>query len=134
MSSGDQTVEVTLRLSKDRYEQIQQAARMEHRPVEDLLGSFIVEGLDSHASTRDILEHVSQDYRARLAREGKLSQSADAVKQELRDLREQTARALYSYSPVGHPDVELAHLLAGITDDNLHGEIDTGTAVGKEAR
>ena len=118
MSSGDQTtVEVTLRLSKDRYEQIQQAARMEHRPVEDLLDSLIVEGLDSHASTRDILEQVSQDYRARLAREGKLSQSADAVKQELRDLREQTAR----------------DLLARVTEDNLHGEIDTGTAMGKEA-
>ena len=117
MSSGDQTVEVTLRLSKDRYEQIQQAAHMEHRPVEDLLDSLIVEGLDSHTSTREILEQVSQGYRARLAREGKLSQSADAVRQELSDLREQTAR----------------DLLAGVTEDNLHGEIDTGTAMGKEA-
>ena len=117
MSSGDQTVEVTLRLSKDRYEQIRQAARMEHRPVEDLLDSLIIEGLDSHTSTREILEQVSQDYRARLAREGKLSQSADAVRQELSDLREQTAR----------------DLLAGVTEDNLHGEIDTGTAMGKEA-
>ncbi len=117
MSSGDQTtVEVTLRLSKDRYEQIQQAARVEHRPVEDLLDSLIVEGLDSHASTREILEQVSQGYRARLARERKLSQSADAVRQELSDLREQTAR----------------DLLAGVTEDNLHGEIDTGTALGKE--
>ena len=95
MNSGDQTVEVTLRLSKDRYEQIQQAARMEHRPVEDLLGRLIAEGLDSHAGTREILEQVSQDYRARLAREGKLSQSADAVRQELSDLREQIARDLY---------------------------------------
>ncbi len=50
MSSGDQTVEVTVRLSKDRYERIQQAARREHRPVADLLDSFIVEGLDSQAS------------------------------------------------------------------------------------
>ena len=119
MSSGDQTVEVTLRLSKDRYEQMQQAARMEHRPVEDLLDSLIVEGLDSRASTREILEKVSQDYRARLAREGKLSRSADAVRQELSDLREHIARDLY--------------LLAEVTEDNLHGEIDTGTTMGKEA-
>lgn len=119
MSSGDQTVEVTLRLSKDRYEQIQQAARVEHRPVEDLLDSLIVEGLDSRASTREILEQVSQDYRARLAREGKLSRSVDAVRQELSDLREQIARDLC--------------LLAGVTEDKLHGEIDTGTTMGKEA-
>ena len=35
-------------------------------------------------------------------------------------------------SPVKHPDLNLADLLAGVTEDNLHGEIDTGTAVGKE--
>ena len=43
MSSGDQTVEVTLRLSKDRYEQIQQAAFSMDAivsTVEDLLGSL----------------------------------------------------------------------------------------------
>ena len=35
-------------------------------------------------------------------------------------------------TPVKHPGLKLADLLAGVTEDNLHGEIDTGAAVGKE--
>jgi hypothetical protein len=46
-------------------------------------------------TTRELLEQVSEDYRARLAHEGKLEQSSDDVLQELRDLREQIARDLY---------------------------------------
>ena len=96
MSRGSQTVEVTVRLSKDRYEQIRQAAHMEHRPVEDILNGLIVEGLESQTSTRKMLERLSRDYRARLAQEGKLSQSAEAVRQELDTLRERIASGLYS--------------------------------------
>ena len=36
-------------------------------------------------------------------------------------------------TPVKHPDSTLADLLAGVTKDNLHGEINTGAAMGKEA-
>lgn len=36
-----------------------------------------------------------------------------------------------SRSPAGA--VTLASLLAGVTDDNLHGEVETGPAVGSEA-
>lgn len=95
MSRSDQTVQVTVRLSKDSYEQVKQAAHAEKCPVEDLLGRVIAQGLQAHMTLRDILDHVSQDYRARLAREGKLSQSAETVRQELRALREQIARDLY---------------------------------------
>lgn len=35
-------------------------------------------------------------------------------------------------TPVKSPDSELDMLLSGITDSNLHGEIDTGPAVGRE--
>lgn len=49
MSRSTQTVEMTVRLSKDRYEQIRQAAHMEHRPVEDILDGLIVEGLESQS-------------------------------------------------------------------------------------
>lgn len=35
-------------------------------------------------------------------------------------------------TPAKHPDLKLADLLAGVTEDNLHGEIDTGASVGKE--
>ncbi len=35
--------------------------------------------------------------------------------------------------PVGSPAWTLEQLLAGVNDDNLHSEIDTGQAVGNEA-
>ena len=95
MSSTGQTVQVTLRLPQDMYERVTQAALMEQRQVEDLLRILITEGLEAHATIRELLEHVSEDYRARLAREGKLHQSSDDVRQELGDLREQIARELY---------------------------------------
>ena len=95
MSGSDQTVQVTVRLSKDSYEQVKQAAHAEKCPVEDLLGRLIAQGLEAHMTLRDIWGRVSQDYRARLARSGKLSQSAETVRQELRTLREQIARDLY---------------------------------------
>jgi len=34
--------------------------------------------------------------------------------------------------PVVEPALTLEHLLAQVTDENLHSEIDTGPAVGKE--
>ena len=36
-------------------------------------------------------------------------------------------------APVVEPVLTLEHLLAQVTEDNLHGEIETGSAVGKEA-
>ena len=97
MSSMSQTVQVTLRLPKDMYERVTQAALIEQQQVEDLLRTLIAEGLEAHTTLQELLEHVSEDYRARLAREGKLHQSSDDVLQELRDLREQIARELYPW-------------------------------------
>jgi hypothetical protein len=90
-----QTVQVTLRLPKDMYERVTQAALVEQQQVEDLLRTLIAEGLEAHRTIRELLEHVSEDYRARLAREGKLDQASDDVLQELRELREQITRELY---------------------------------------
>ena len=36
-------------------------------------------------------------------------------------------------SPVRRPSVSLDGLLAAVTESNLHGEVDSGPAVGKEA-
>ena len=88
-------MQVTLWLPKDMYEQVTQAACIEQQHVEDLLRTLIAEGLEAHTTVRELLEHVSEDYRARLAREGKLHQSSDDVLQELHDLQEQIARELY---------------------------------------
>ena len=35
-------------------------------------------------------------------------------------------------APVVEPTLTLEHLLAQVTEDNLHGEIETGPAVGRE--
>lgn len=95
MGSIDQTVQVTLRLPKDMYERVTHAAGVEQRPVEDLLRTLVAEGIEVHTTLRELWEHVSEDYRARLAHEGKLGQSSDDVLHELRDLREQITRELY---------------------------------------
>lgn len=34
--------------------------------------------------------------------------------------------------PIGEDDFSLEQLLAGVTEENLHGEIDTGNAIGQE--
>jgi hypothetical protein len=86
---------VTLRLPQDIYERVAHTATNERRQIEDLLSTLVAEGLDAHATVRQLFEHVSEQYRARLAHEGKLDQSADAVLEELRTLREQIARELY---------------------------------------
>lgn len=95
MNPSDQTVQVTLHLSKDVYKRVTQAAVNEHQQLEDLLRTLIAEGLDVHAPVRELFERVSAQFRARLSGEGKLDQSSDKVLQDLRDLREQIARDLY---------------------------------------
>ncbi|MEW5889684.1 MAG: AbrB/MazE/SpoVT family DNA-binding domain-containing protein [Pseudomonadota bacterium] len=46
------------------------------------------------------------------------------------DVREEGGRIVIE--PIRPKDYDLAQLLAGITPDNLHGEVDFGPAVGKE--
>jgi len=36
-------------------------------------------------------------------------------------------------TPLPVPSVTLEHLLAGITEENMHEEVDTGPSVGREA-
>jgi antitoxin MazE len=36
-------------------------------------------------------------------------------------------------TPLPGPSVALEHLLAGITEENIHEEVDTGPSVGREA-
>ena len=95
MSRAEQTVQVTLSLPKDIYERVARTAVEERRRLEDLLNALVAEGLDAHATVRELFERVSEQYRARLTGESKLDQSADGVPQELRTLREQIVRELY---------------------------------------
>ena len=95
MSVNDQNVPVRLRLPKQVYERVVQTAADEGRPVAELLSSLVAEGLDVHATTRELFERVSAQYRARLDGESKLRQSPEEVFEELRKVREQVARELY---------------------------------------
>lgn len=95
MSTTEQVVQVTLRLPKEVYERAAQTAVNEQRQLEEILNTLVVEGLDAHATVRELFERVSEQYRARLSREGKLNQPSDKVLEELRNLREQIARELY---------------------------------------
>jgi hypothetical protein len=95
MSSAEQTVQGALSLPKDIYERVARTAVEERRRLEDLLNALVAEGLDAHATVRELFERVSEQYRARLTGEGKLNQSADGVLQELRTLREQIVREHY---------------------------------------
>lgn len=95
MNANMQTFTVTLQLPKDVYERVSQTASHEQRGFEDMLSTLVGEGLNVHASFRELFEGVSAQYRARLIREGKSGQSSDEVLQELRELREQVAHELY---------------------------------------
>jgi len=95
MDRVEQTVRVTLHLPKNIYERVAQVAGNEQRQLEELLSTLVAEGLNVHATVRELFEQVSEQYRARLAREDKLDRSSDEVLQQLRTLREQIARELY---------------------------------------
>ena len=95
MSTRSEKLKVTLTLPRDLYERAEQAAAAEQRQLAELLSLLVAEGLEARGSARDLLEHASAQYRARLAREGKLEQSSDEVLQELRGLRDQVTRELY---------------------------------------
>ena len=95
MTGADQTVQVTLPLSHDLYERVAQAASDQQRTMEDVLTTLVAEGLETHATAREILERLSDQYRARLDEQHQLHRSPAQVLQDLRDCRERIADALY---------------------------------------
>ena len=95
MNVNGQTITVTLQVPRDVYDRASQTASRERRPLEDLLSRLLAEGLNVHGTVREVFEQVSAQYRARLRDEGKLSQSADGIMQELHELREKIAEELY---------------------------------------
>lgn len=59
-----------------------------------------------------------------------IMEAASLSLDETVDVREEGGRIVIE--PVRPGDYDLAHLLAGITPENLHAEADFGPAVGKE--
>ena len=95
MNVNGQTITVTLQVPRDVYDRASQTASRERRPLEDLLSRLLAEGLNVHGTVREVFEQVSAQYRARLRDDGKLSQSADEIMQEVQELREKIADELY---------------------------------------
>jgi hypothetical protein len=82
-------------LPQTTYEQIQQIAIANHQQPEELITTLINDGLDAQATTRQILERISQEYRDRLSQEGTIDQSPETTLQELNELRENIVNELY---------------------------------------
>lgn len=95
MSTIDQGVPVIFQLPRAVYERVNQVATAEQTPVEEVLRLLVSEGLEVHATSRQLWEGVSEQYRARLGLDGNLPQSPDRVLEDLRLLREQIASELY---------------------------------------
>ena len=95
VESVETTVAVTLRLPRALYERAAQAASREQRTPEDVLSAIVAQGLSEQEQTRAQWEALSDSYRARLEREGKLTQTPEEVLAELAAVREAIARELY---------------------------------------
>ncbi len=89
------SVQVVMSLPQTTYEQIQQIAIANHQQPEELITTLINDGLDAQATTRQILERISQEYRDRLSQEGTIDQSPETTLQELNELRENIVNELY---------------------------------------
>ena len=90
------SIQVVMSLPQTTYEQIQQIAIANHQQPEELITTLINDGLDAQATTRQILERISQEYRDRLSQEGTIDQSPETTLQELSELRENIINELYS--------------------------------------
>ena len=95
MSDVIQHVPVTLELPKPVYDRVNEAAAREQRSMDDMLKLLLNEGLDAHATSRQLWERVSAAYRNRLAHAGTAKQSAEEILEGLQNIREQVASELY---------------------------------------
>lgn len=93
-AQSDRTVQVTLRLPREIYQQASQTADGERCSVEDFLSQLVVGSLQMSESRR-LWQSISDRYRRRLANEGKLDQSPDEILRELSELREEVANERY---------------------------------------
>ena len=86
---------VTIDLPIPILERAGELAKRNHATLEMELATLVESGLESELSVREKLDRLSEVYRDRLAREGKLNQSGEDVMDELRRIREQVADELY---------------------------------------
>src|SRR5947209_11965028 len=86
---------LTITLPQSLLEQVRNLAAKSNLTVERETEILVERGLQSQRTVREKFEQLSDAYRARLAREGKLDQSDEEVMDELHRMREQVANELY---------------------------------------
>jgi hypothetical protein len=97
MPAVDDKESVTVTFPGPTMERVKELARQKNATTEQEIQHLVEYALHSEATVREKLEALSESYRARLNREGRLNQSAEQVMAELRRIREQVADEL-------HPD------------------------------
>ena len=95
MAVVEDNASLTITLPQSLLEQVRNLAAKSNLTVERETEILVERGLQSQRTVREKFEQLSDVYRARLAREGKLDQSDEEVMDELHRMREQVANELY---------------------------------------
>jgi len=95
MEDTSSNVQLTVLVPGSVYERLEKLAANERQDIAHVAGRLLEERLDSRNTFNQRMTALSDKYRQRLAREGKLEQAPDEVLEELRVLREQIANELY---------------------------------------
>lgn len=96
MPAGDRCDQITITLPHAIVEQIEAMVGETGSTLESESARLIELGLRTKQDVRRQWRELSESYRARLSREGKLEQSPEDVMEELRRIREQVADELYT--------------------------------------
>src|SRR5437667_12068148 len=89
-------IDVNVRLPRETYEEVCQAASKEKRSVDDELAMLVESGLKAERSYQELFDELAKEYRARMHREGKSDQTKEEVLAELRALRQKVADEFYT--------------------------------------
>lgn len=89
------TVVLEVPISQKTYEDLSEIASGGSRSPEEVARDLIETELSRQARIAERFDRLSDSYRARLAREGKLNRTPEEVLEELRQIREQVANEKY---------------------------------------
>jgi hypothetical protein len=95
MPATEERVSITLTLPREVLDQVDCLAKQSKESVEKEFESLIESGLKSRLSAQERFDRLSDMYRARLAREGKLNQTSEEIMAELQEIREKVANEFY---------------------------------------
>ncbi len=92
---NEATVSLTMTLPKSLVDQIESRAHKWNDSLDHKIEDLLLKGIEADLTTEERFSRLSDMYRARLAREGKLDQTFDEVMEELARVREEIANELY---------------------------------------